>query len=699
MDPLSFTCARCDRDCQRYGMGRETGSPICKSCYLSDLTTPEAVAKKQVIAGIIKQLEPRLSRSNILAAIDASASNLHGISVFARQLEVDPAVLLASSRATKSIYGLVVNLRAMGATNVALPRCSNCKREALLTARNGQERVCESCYHEATAEECSACGRRRRVMSRRGDGAALCSSCHQRDPTRWETCSLCGDSARINARASDGGAICPRCYDQPKARCGGCGELREITSRKDGRSVCSRCYRHPQRPCGNCGRTRRIYRRATAESPDLCHACWWEPIALCSRCGDEGMCNGLRIGKPLCLRCRLEDRVDEVLSYDGTIREELVAVRDAILAVDNPRSGHVWLSRSPAVALLKDLAADRLTLSHAALDELNPTPSLIHLRDLLIGCGALPERDPYIARLELAIKREAASLSDPHDAQLLRSFGTWRISRRARRRVELGRGGATVVKNAQSHVREAARFLRWLRQQGRGPAECVQADVDRWLEDGVLARFRIREFIVWASEIQAMPRLVVPVVGGNGSPSRPVDLEQRVVLSRRLLHDESLDPADRVAGMLVAVYAQPVTRVAHLTLDDVAVSDDEVTISLGNDALLVPEPLGRLVRELPWRRQVGIACKLPARAHWLFPGRQAGRPQHPEYMRTRLAKIGINCRQIRNAALFELARDVPAAVLADMLGLHPTTAVRWVERAGRNWSNYAAVRTRSVTND
>jgi hypothetical protein len=33
---------------------------------------------------------------------------------------------------------------------------------------------------------------------------------------------------------------------------------------------------------------------------------------------------------------------------------------------------------------------------------------------------------------------------------------------------------------------------------------------------------------------------------------------------------------------------------------------------------------------------------------------------------------------------------MPAAVLADLLGLHPTTAVKWMHQAGADWNRYAA---------
>jgi len=113
--------------------------------------------------------------------------------------------------------------------------------------------------------------------------------------------------------------------------------------------------------------------------------------------------------------------------------------------------------------------------------------------------------------------------------------------------------------------------------------------------------------------------------------------------------------------------------------------------------VLMPSPLGELVRALPYRRQVGISGRIPGDSKWLFPGRQAGRHQHPEYIRLRLGRIGISCRSSRNAALLQLARDLPAAVLADMLHIHPNTAIRWVETAGGNWTNYAAARVNLPT--
>jgi hypothetical protein len=45
----------------------------------------------------------------------------------------------------------------------------------------------------------------------------------------------------------------------------------------------------------------------------------------------------------------------------------------------------------------------------------------------------------------------------------------------------------------------------------------------------------------------------------------------------------------------------------------------------------------------------------------------------------------------REAALAALAADLPAAILADLLGMHRNTAVRWVTYARRDWAGYLAV--------
>ena len=80
----------------------------------------------------------------------------------------------------------------------------------------------------------------------------------------------------------------------------------------------------------------------------------------------------------------------------------------------------------------------------------------------------------------------------------------------------------------------------------------------------------------------------------------------------------------------------------------------------------------------------------PPATTWLFPGHLPGRPITPARLGERLRAIGIYAQTGRRAALLDLAAQLPAAVLADLLGLHETTAAKWMHQAGGDWSRYAA---------
>ena len=57
----------------------------------------------------------------------------------------------------------------------------------------------------------------------------------------------------------------------------------------------------------------------------------------------------------------------------------------------------------------------------------------------------------------------------------------------------------------------------------------------------------------------------------------------------------------------------------------------------------------------------------------------------------------LTAQQAVDGRLPERPGQAPAAVLADLLGLHPTTAVKWMHQAGADWTRYAAevARTRN----
>jgi hypothetical protein len=90
--------------------------------------------------------------------------------------------------------------------------------------------------------------------------------------------------------------------------------------------------------------------------------------------------------------------------------------------------------------------------------------------------------------------------------------------------------------------------------------------------------------------------------------------------------------------------------------------------------LPTPEPLGKLLLQLATDGKTHVGIDTPARAQsrWLFPGGMPGRPITASRLADRLRTLGIPTQAGRRAALTDLAAHLPAAVLADLLGLHPT---------------------------
>jgi hypothetical protein len=177
-----------------------------------------------------------------------------------------------------------------------------------------------------------------------------------------------------------------------------------------------------------------VARRGRDGQPDLCPTCYQAPVADCAVCGQRAPCRRTTPDRsPICFRCQLERRLGQLLAGpDGHIPAALVPVRDAIVSVDNPVTGIGWLHRSPAAALLARIAHGELALSHQTLDDAPRGHGVEHLRQLLIWAGALPARDPYLARLERFINQHTATLADDHDRGLVRAWATWRLLRRLR---------------------------------------------------------------------------------------------------------------------------------------------------------------------------------------------------------------------------------------------------------------------------
>jgi hypothetical protein len=159
---------------------------------------------------------------------------------------------------------------------------------------------------------------------------------------------------------------------------------------------------------------------------------------------------------------------------------------------------------------------------------------------------------------------------------------------------------------------------------------------------------------------------------------------ERIEILRSLLANTALDPRDRLAGSLVLLYAQPITRITRLAASDIHAEPEAVAIRLGRGVLALPEPLAEIALEV--HRTAGGS-------RWLFPGRHAGHHLSPDYLRHRLKAHGITSNCARQGALLALATRLPAPILAERFGFHKARTARWARTTGAEYADYVALRT------
>ncbi|MEV5989643.1 hypothetical protein AB0L85_32655 [Streptomyces sp. NPDC052051] len=155
------------------------------------------------------------------------------------------------------------------------------------------------------------------------------------------------------------------------------------------------------------------------------------------------------------------------------------------------------------------------------------------------------------------------------------------------------------------------------------------------------------------------------------------------------MHDDTLAIEGRFAGLLVLLYAQPLTMVSQLPVTSVIIEGSQTSMMLGDTPLLLPDPIDKLARQLVARRRGHITIGTSDNSPWLFPGAYAGQPLSSHHLGTRLKRLGIYSRPGRTSALMGLSAQLPAAILTELLGISPETATAWTQEGG-HWARYAA---------
>ncbi|GAB2675946.1 hypothetical protein [Thalassiella azotivora] len=361
-----------------------------------------------------------------------------------------------------------------------------------------------------------------------------------------------------------------------------------------------------------------------------------------------------------------------------------------------------WLSRSPAMVVLRDMAQGRLPIEHATLDTAGAhrrarATGIEHLRRLLVSAGVLPPRDEHFARLQREIEARTEALASAHRS-VLRRFVTWHTLPRVRSRIAQGRDPESTCSNARNALFGPYRLLADLEAANVPLNALNQPMVDVWMTENPGYVIHTVKFLRWARQQRLAPALDLPKQKMD-TPRTFIPHDEHWAAARRCLTDDALPHRLRLAGCLVLLYGQRASTIVRLRRSDVTVTDGVTHIDLGTDSVVLDEPLAGIARDLavarvPQAQPRGLSRAFNADGDgWLLPGRGPGKRLGDAALRVELTRLGVHTRAGRNTALLALARDVPPMVLCDLLGVGASTAERWRNYAGGSWADYAAERS------
>jgi hypothetical protein len=672
-------CAACGKPRQVSSRDR-AGQPRCVKCPDTDGRDPVTV-----IHAVIAELDPHARRDAVAAAVCRAAPRPSYQQKLAWALEERPGLLTGEGHLAplRAVPRLIDLLHAAGVAGIVRPACPGCHRVVRIDKPLDGVRVCRMCIAHSRIEQCARCGARREPVTRDDQGRPACANCFITDPVNLETCTGCGRRRPVGRRTPDG-PLCSRCPALPILTCSICGQTTPCgTSRATGQPWCPACQ-HRTAACSACGHLTAITSGTLADP--LCAGCTGPAAwAGCPVCSDPGHPNPGQ-----CARCLISRRLDELMGPPGRcLPPGLEALRRDIAAAEHPITAMRWLTKPSIAPVLSDLAAGRMPLTHQAFDDLPQSQALAHLRQTLIATGALPERDEEMIRLEAFLAGLIKSQHDAERRRLLHRYLIWYLVRRLRSRND----SRPVTRQQSRMIRRLARgavvFLDWLDAHDLTLRSCQQADLDCWAADEQAAyREEAGRLVRWA-RAGKLTTGHLAAARWNG-PAQLIDHQHRWDTARRLLHDGTLKPEDRLAGLLVLLYAQGATAISQMTASQIQASDDVVRLRLGRVPIHLPEPVATLARTVLANRKGHATIGARQPSPWLFPGGQPGRPVSTARLTCRLNELGIRPGQDRSTALFQLAAEIPAAILARTLAISTDAAVTWQRHAAGDWITYAA---------
>ncbi len=458
--------------------------------------------------------------------------------------------------------------------------------------------------------------------------------------------------------------------------------------------ICYRCRRdlayHPGR-CPQCGQSRPLaYPSTDGDQVLVCAGCAGEAsVFACVECGREDHPYGAK----RCARCILGERLTHLLTdpATGQVHDRLIPVFTELMRTARPQSVITWLTKPPAIgpAILLQMARGDLPISHEAFRLLPTGRAENYLRDLLAATGVLPPYQPRLDQMERWLSTRLDSLP-AEDAVVIGRYARWHLLRRLRGKAERDQLSRTAIYAARSNVNGAIRLSQWATAAGTSIPALTQPQLEAYFTEYPGGRNSQYGFITWLRNSKTNTSLQVPW-NGTSLPEVVISDDQRWDSIDRLLHDDAIALYARIGGLFMLLYAQPLRTIVAMTCDQITLADHgPVNVTFDTARVQMPPVLDEMIRSYLHNRH---APSIAGTDHgWLFPGRYPGSHLVTEAFRAKLAAQRIHPGTARQAAMFSLAGQIPAPVLAELIGVADTTAGKWASLAARDWSCYIAQR-------
>lgn len=466
------------------------------------------------------------------------------------------------------------------------------------------------------------------------------------------------------------------------------GQVAKIRVRWPDGAICGACFTQAVRSFGICPQcaTARLLPGLDAAGRCICRDCAGitRPLMDCSNCGAEAE----RFRGGWCARCVIAADLTAVLKPHSPPDLRIKRLIDTLTDSRRPESIHTWMRGTQPRILLAMIGNRELELTHAAFDALPPSSAVEHLREILVHHRMLPAgTDPHMRYFERWLLRRLNELQrHPAIALAIERFATWHHLNRLRTNV----GSANMdiaCRDARQEITEAGKFLLWVQEvRGHPAADFDQSDIDAYLAEGTSTRWHIGSYVSWLSKARRGPgELYVAPRYPRTEPS--LGQSRRLEVIRNAIEMDEVALPTRVAALIHLLWATPLSRIARLRRDSIALGAQGMLIAIGSTPTEIPEEIAPLF----WQVYSGHDNQQTANTNteWLFPGIRAGQHIAAPTLQRRFKVLGLDTQPTRNTTLKSLTAQIDVRSLAETLGYSAGTLAKHAEKSGNYWSGYA----------